>query len=45
VRSTLPGMRFRPAVMNTQKVRQLVQQLFTFKIDSTVLAPKKKTEQ
>lgn len=35
VRSTLPLMRFRPAVMNTRKVRQLVQQLFTFRIDST----------
>jgi TonB family protein len=47
VRSTLPDMRFRPAVMNARKVRQLVQQLFTFKIDSTNRPPdpKKKTEQ
>jgi outer membrane biosynthesis protein TonB len=40
VRATLPAMRFRPAVMNARKVRQLVQQLFTFRIDS--LAPPKK---
>ena len=38
VRSTLPEMRFRPAVMNTHKVRQLVQQLFSFRIDTTLLA-------
>ena len=31
-------MRFRPAVMNTHKVRQLVQQLFSFKIDTTLVA-------
>lgn len=38
VRQTLPDMRFRSAVMGSRKVRQLVQQLFTFKIDTTLLA-------
>lgn len=38
VRSTLPHMHFRPAVMSNRKVRQLVQQLFSFKIDTTMLA-------
>ncbi|MCC6316464.1 MAG: energy transducer TonB [Gemmatimonadaceae bacterium] len=38
VRSSLPFMRFRPAIMNAQKVRQLVQQLFSFRIDTTVLS-------
>ena len=38
VRRTLPSMRFRSAVMGTRKVRQLVQQLFTFKIDTTMIA-------
>jgi TonB family protein len=37
VRSVLPFMRFRPAIMNTQKVRQLVQQQFSFKIDTTLI--------
>jgi TonB family protein len=37
VRSVLPFMRFRSAVMNTQKVRQLVQQQFSFKIDTTLI--------
>jgi TonB family protein len=32
VKSTLPFMRFRPAKMGPRKVRQLVQQLFSFKI-------------
>jgi TonB family protein len=40
VRATLPAMRFRPAFMGARKVRQLVQQLFTFKIDT--LTPTKK---
>lgn len=39
VRRTLPEMRFRSAVMGNRKVRQLVQQLFTFKIDTTQLQP------
>jgi hypothetical protein len=38
VRSTLPQMRFKAAMMGTVKVRQLVQQMFTFKIDTTLLA-------
>lgn len=38
VKRTLPEMRFRSAVMGTRKVRQLVQQLFTFKIDTTLIA-------
>jgi hypothetical protein len=42
VRRTLPLMRFRPAKMNNNKVRQLVQQLFSFKIDTAMLAPPKK---
>jgi periplasmic protein TonB len=42
VRAALPAMRFRPAVMNTRKVRQLVQQLFSFRIDTTLLAQQKK---
>lgn len=41
VKSTLPRMKFRPAIMNGTKVRQLVQQLFSFKIDTALLAPKK----
>lgn len=40
VKATLPAMRFRPAIQNSRKVRQLVQQLFTFKID-TVPLPRK----
>ena len=41
VRATLPRMRFRPAVMNGRKVRQLVQQLFAFRIDTgRVAAPR-----
>jgi TonB family protein len=38
VKRTLPEMRFRSAVMGSRKVRQLVQQLFTFKIDTTMIA-------
>lgn len=34
VRNTLPLMQFRPAIMNGHKVRQLVQQLFAFRIDT-----------
>ena len=41
VRSTLPIMRFRPAVMGSRKVRQLVQQMFSFRIDTTLLAREK----
>ncbi len=32
VRSALPGMRFHPAIAHSTKVRQLVQQAFSFKI-------------
>lgn len=42
VRRTLPHMRFRAAKMNETKVRQLVQQLFSFRIDTAMLAPQKK---
>ena len=42
VKATLPQMRFRPAIMNSQKVRQLVQQQFSFRIDTTLLAQQKK---
>lgn len=38
VTSTLPFMRFRPAKMGSRKVRQLVQQLFSFKIDTAQVA-------
>ncbi len=42
VKTTLPQMRFRPAVMGSQRVKQLVQQPFTFKIlDTTAVAPRK----
>ncbi len=44
VRRTLPSMRFRSAVMGTRKVRQLVQQLFTFKIDTTMIARQQEEE-
>jgi protein TonB len=42
VRQALPRMRFRPAVLAGQKVRQLVQQNFAFKIQrpDTVLPPR-----
>jgi outer membrane biosynthesis protein TonB len=42
VKNTLPLMRFRAAVMNSRKVRQLVQQQFTFKIDTTLIAAQQK---
>lgn len=42
VRRTLPMMRFRAAKMNETKVRQLVQQLFSFRIDTAMLAAPKK---
>lgn len=43
VRQALPYMRFSPAKIGTAKVRQLVQQQFTFKItDTAVVAPKAK---
>ncbi len=38
VRNTLPLMRFRPAQINSRKVRQLVQQQFSFRIDTTLIA-------
>lgn len=38
VKSTLPAMSFRPAVMSHRKVRQLVQQLFSFRIDTALYA-------
>lgn len=44
VRHTLPAMRFRSAVMDGRKVRQLVQQLFAFRIDTTLLAQQKKRD-
>lgn len=41
VRDAMPKMRFRPAILSGQKVRQLVQQNFTFKIQrpDSVLPP------
>lgn len=45
VRAALPYMRFNPAKIGTTKVRQLVEQQFTFRIartDSTAAPPKKK---
>jgi len=43
VREALPYMRFRPAKIGATKVRQLVEQTFTFKIaDTVVAAPKAK---
>lgn len=44
VRNTLPAMRFRSAVMDGRKVRQLVQQMFAFRIDTTLLAQRKKRD-
>jgi len=42
VKNTLPQMRFRPAIMASMKVKQLVQQPFAFKIlDTTAVAKKK----
>jgi TonB family protein len=38
VRDALPYMRFSPAKIGTQKVRQLVEQTFTFKIASPVVS-------
>jgi len=38
VKNTLPQMSFRPAVMSHRKVRQLVQQLFSFRIDTAMFA-------
>jgi hypothetical protein len=38
VRDALPYMRFRPAKIGAMKVRQLVEQTFTFKIADTVVA-------
>jgi hypothetical protein len=35
VRAALPGMRFRPAKIGKLKVRQLVEQMFSFKIDDS----------
>lgn len=42
VKATLPQMKFRPAVMGGHKVRQLVQQLFAFRIDTTLVAQRPK---
>lgn len=42
VRSTLPAMRFRAAMMDGRKVRQLVQQLFAFRIDTSMVAQQQK---
>jgi len=44
VKNTLPQMRFRAAMMNGRRVRQLVQQLFAFRIDTTMIAAQKKPE-
>jgi TonB-like protein len=43
VRAALPYMRFQPAKIGTMKVRQLVEQMFTFRIadTATVVAPAK----
>jgi len=41
VREALPYMRFRPAKIGAMKVRQLVEQTFTFKIADTVVASPK----
>lgn len=38
VTATLPHMRFRPAKIGAHRVRQLVQQLFSFKIDTARVA-------
>lgn len=38
VTATLPHMRFRPAKIGAHRVRQLVQQLFSFKIDTASVA-------
>jgi hypothetical protein len=40
VRDALPYMRFRPAKIGAQKVRQLVEQQFSFRIDSSVHSAK-----
>ncbi|MGQ0539385.1 MAG: hypothetical protein ACT4R6_10590, partial [Gemmatimonadaceae bacterium] len=40
VRSTLPHMRFRPAKIGPRRVRQLVQQLFSFKIVDSISVAK-----
>lgn len=40
VKSTLPRMRFRPAVMANRLVRQLVQQPFAFRIQDTTIVRK-----
>ena len=42
MKATLPQMKFRPAVMGGRKVRQLVQQLFAFRIDTTLVAQRPK---
>ncbi|ODT02706.1 MAG: hypothetical protein ABS52_12880 [Gemmatimonadetes bacterium SCN 70-22] len=44
VRRTLPQMHFRAAVMNGRKVRQLVQQMFAFRIDTSLIAQQKKQD-
>jgi protein TonB len=40
VQVTLPHMRFRPAKIGPRRVNQLVQQLFTFKIQDTTSVAK-----
>jgi len=42
VREALPYMRFTPAKIGSVKVRQLVEQQFSFRITDTVTAPPKK---
>jgi TonB family protein len=39
VREALPNMRFRPAIVRSHKVRQLVEQPFTFRIQPPVAPP------
>lgn len=41
VRNTLPHMRFRPALFGNEKVKQLVQQPFSFKIIDTTMTAKR----
>jgi hypothetical protein len=44
VRDALPYMRFKPAKIGPMKVRQLVEQQFSFKIDTTSLIDPKKSK-
>lgn len=45
VRNTLPLMQFRPAIMNGRKVRQLVQQMFAFRIDTAQFTTQQQLQQ